>query len=62
MVSVLNYPSGFVLFAMSYEQESDIEYAKEYCVENGLTPETAIIKIVGEKNNKKEKMLLVIRK
>jgi hypothetical protein len=50
MVSVLNYPSGFVLFAMSYEQESDIEYAKEYCVENGLTPETAIIKIVGEKN------------
>jgi len=56
---VKNYQSGFVLFAMPYEKESDIEYAKKYCVENGLTQNDVRISI---KKLKKEDFLLVTRK
>lgn len=55
VMDVSKFESGYVLFAMNYGQENDIEYAKEYCRDGGLTPNEVSIKIVG----KKDKMLLV---
>ena len=59
MVTPFNdYPSGFVFFAMQYEKEEDIEFAKEYCRKEGMTPENFAIQIKGSE----EKMLIVVKK
>ena len=58
MINIKDYEKGFVLFAMPYECKADIECAKEYCVENGLTPDDVKI-VITEKKEEKLQLLLV---
>lgn len=59
MVSILDgRKSGDTLFVMYMDEDSQVEYAKEFCKENNLTPETVSIKII-KKNDEKEKYCVV---
>lgn len=49
-VGGIEYGSGYILFAASYDDEA-VEEAKLYCRKHGLTPKTVRIKKTYKKEN-----------
>lgn len=54
---------GFVLYACPYQDESDIEFAREYCRENNLSHDEFAIRIIySDQSKTKKEMVIVIKK